>query len=74
MQYLILLRFPEGAGPQEGTPELDAELARHDPSPFVTVNRTVGFAAGPEAGANAASALSGNAAERAVLERRRRTG
>ena len=28
MQYLILLRFPEGAGPQEGTPELDAEMER----------------------------------------------
>jgi len=60
MQYPILLRFPEGAGPQEGTPELEAELARHDPSPVVTVNRAI--------------ALSGNAAERAVPERRRRTG
>ena len=28
MYYLFLLRFPEGAGPQEGTPELDAEMAR----------------------------------------------
>jgi hypothetical protein len=28
MQYLLLLTFPEGAGPQEGTPEFDAEMAR----------------------------------------------
>lgn len=27
MQYLIMLRFPEGAGAQEGTPEFDAEMA-----------------------------------------------
>jgi hypothetical protein len=28
MQYLLLLTFREGAGPQEGTPEFDAEMAR----------------------------------------------
>jgi hypothetical protein len=28
MQYLILLHFPEGAGPQEGTPEFDDEMRR----------------------------------------------
>lgn len=27
MRYLFLLTFPPGAGPQEGTPELDAEMA-----------------------------------------------
>jgi hypothetical protein len=27
MRYMLLLRYPEGAGPQEGTPELDAEMA-----------------------------------------------
>ena len=27
MQYLLLLTFPEGSGPQEGTPEFDAEMA-----------------------------------------------
>jgi hypothetical protein len=26
MKYMLLLRFPEGSGPQEGTPELDAEM------------------------------------------------
>ncbi len=92
---------------------LYAELARHDPSPVVTVNRAValGFAEGPEAGLAllddaaaddrldrylplhaaradllrragdaagadaayaAAIALTGNAAERVALERRRR--
>jgi len=28
MHYLLMLRFPEGAGPQEGTPELDEEMRR----------------------------------------------
>jgi hypothetical protein len=28
MQYLILLHFPPGEGPQEGTPEYDAEMDR----------------------------------------------
>ena len=28
MHYLLMLRFPEGAGPQEGTPELDDEMRR----------------------------------------------
>src|SRR5688572_21625734 len=28
MRYLILLTFPPGEGPQEGTPEFDAEMAR----------------------------------------------
>jgi hypothetical protein len=28
MQYLLLLTFPPGEGPQEGTPEFDAEMAR----------------------------------------------
>jgi hypothetical protein len=28
MQYLILLHFPPGEGPQEGTPEYDAEMER----------------------------------------------
>ncbi len=28
MQYLILLHFPPGEGPQEGTPEYDAEMQR----------------------------------------------
>jgi hypothetical protein len=28
MQYLILLHFPEGHGPQEGTPEFDDEMRR----------------------------------------------
>ena len=28
MQYLILLHFPPGEGPQEGTPEFDAEMKR----------------------------------------------
>ena len=27
MKYMLLLRYAEGAGPQEGTPELDAEMA-----------------------------------------------
>ena len=26
MQYLLLLTFPPGTGPQEGTPEFDAEM------------------------------------------------
>ena len=25
MKYMLLLRFPPGSGPQEGTPEFDAE-------------------------------------------------
>ena len=28
MQYLIMLHFPPGEGPQEGTPEFDAEMER----------------------------------------------
>jgi hypothetical protein len=28
MQYLIMLHFPPGEGPQEGTPEFDAEMQR----------------------------------------------
>jgi hypothetical protein len=28
MQYLIMLHFPPGHGPQEGTPEYDAEMER----------------------------------------------
>ena len=28
MQYLILLHFPPGEGPQEGTPEYDVEMER----------------------------------------------
>jgi hypothetical protein len=28
MHYLLMLRFPPGQGPQEGTPEFDAEMAR----------------------------------------------
>lgn len=28
MQYLIMLHFPPGEGPQEGTPEFDAEMRR----------------------------------------------
>jgi hypothetical protein len=28
MHYLILLTFPPGEGPQEGTPEFDTEMAR----------------------------------------------
>jgi hypothetical protein len=28
MQYMILLHFPPGEGPQEGTPEYDAEMTR----------------------------------------------
>jgi len=28
MQYLIMLHFPPGQGPQEGTPEFDAEMDR----------------------------------------------
>ena len=28
MHYLIMLHFRDGAGPQEGTPEFDAEMAR----------------------------------------------
>jgi hypothetical protein len=28
MQYLIMLHFPPGEGPQEGTPEYDAEMRR----------------------------------------------
>jgi hypothetical protein len=28
MQYLLLLHFPPGQGPQEGTPEFDAEMRR----------------------------------------------
>ena len=28
MQYLVLLNVPPGEGPQEGTPELDAEMRR----------------------------------------------
>jgi hypothetical protein len=28
MEYLILLRHAEGEGPQEGTPEFDAEMRR----------------------------------------------
>jgi hypothetical protein len=27
MKYMLLLRYPEGSGPQEGTPEFDAEMA-----------------------------------------------
>jgi hypothetical protein len=27
MKYMLLLRFPPGQGPQEGTPEFDAEMA-----------------------------------------------
>jgi hypothetical protein len=27
MKYMLLLRYPDGAGPQEGTPEFDAEMA-----------------------------------------------
>jgi hypothetical protein len=28
MQYLLTLHFRQGEGPQEGTPDLDAEMAR----------------------------------------------
>jgi hypothetical protein len=28
MQYLLMLHFPPGRGPQEGTPEFDAEMER----------------------------------------------
>lgn len=28
MKYMLLLRFPEGSGPAEGTPEFDAEMAK----------------------------------------------
>jgi hypothetical protein len=28
MQYLIMLHFPPGTGPQEGTPEFDDEMRR----------------------------------------------
>jgi hypothetical protein len=28
MQYLLMLHFPPGHGPQEGTPEYDAEMDR----------------------------------------------
>jgi hypothetical protein len=28
MQYLLTLHFRQGEGPQEGTPEFDAEMAR----------------------------------------------
>ena len=28
MQYLVMLHFPPGEGPQEGTPEFDAEMQR----------------------------------------------
>ncbi len=28
MHYLFMLRFRDGQGPQEGTPEFDAEMAR----------------------------------------------
>jgi hypothetical protein len=28
MQYLLMLHFRQGEGPQEGTPELDAEMVR----------------------------------------------
>lgn len=28
MQYLLMLHFPPGHGPQEGTPEFDAEMER----------------------------------------------
>jgi hypothetical protein len=28
MQYLLMLHFPPGQGPQEGTPEFDAEMRR----------------------------------------------
>jgi hypothetical protein len=28
MKYMLMLRYPEGAGPQEGTPELDAEMQK----------------------------------------------
>ena len=28
MQYLLMLHFPPGHGPQEGTPEFDAEMKR----------------------------------------------
>ena len=28
MQYLLMLRFPPGQGPQEGTPEFDEEMRR----------------------------------------------
>ncbi len=28
MQYLLMLTFPPGQGPQEGTPEFDAEMKR----------------------------------------------
>ena len=27
MKYMLLLRYPDGAGPQEATPEFDAEMA-----------------------------------------------
>lgn len=26
MKYMMLLRFPQGSGPQEGTPEFDEEM------------------------------------------------
>ena len=28
MQYLLMLTFRPGEGPEEGTPEFDAEMAR----------------------------------------------
>lgn len=28
MRYLLMLHFPPGEGPQEGTPQFDAEMAR----------------------------------------------
>jgi hypothetical protein len=27
MKYMLLLRYPDGSGPHEGTPEFDAEMA-----------------------------------------------
>ncbi|HEX6422035.1 MAG TPA: hypothetical protein VFZ79_01060 [Acidimicrobiales bacterium] len=62
MKYMLLLRFPPGAGPQPGTPELDT--ARSE------MLRRTGDGPGARAALDRALALTANARQRAALRRR----
>jgi predicted RNA polymerase sigma factor len=69
MKYMLLLRFPPGSGPQEGTPEFDAEM-----DAWGAVNDELKAAgAWARAAYRRAIALTDNTRERAALERRAAT-
>ena len=69
MKYMLLLRCPPGSGPQEGTPEFDAEM-----DAWGAVNDELKAAgAWARAAYRRAIALTDNPRERAALERRAAT-